>query len=45
MPGLLPLFVAVEKVPNIPEIANLYLEVERFKKIAQGLADLAEVMA
>jgi len=44
MPGLLPLFVAVEKVPNIPEIANLYLEVNRMKEITQGLADLAEVM-
>ncbi len=44
MPGLLPLFVAVEKVPNIPEIANLYLEVNRMKEITQGLADLTEVL-
>jgi hypothetical protein len=32
------------KVPNIPEIANLALEVNRMKEITQGLADLAEVL-
>jgi len=44
MPDLLPLFIAVGKIPNVPKIINLYLEIDRYKTIIQGIGDITETL-
>jgi|APSaa5957512622_1039677.scaffolds.fasta_scaffold14079_2 hypothetical protein len=45
LPGMLPLFTAVEKLPNIPEIANMYLQIRKYKDMFEGFQTLSSAIA